>query len=229
MGTILPGGFAVYNNKLYILGGFNINVGMVDTIWEFTPSPPAWVQKSAHLPMALGFIPTASVGNVIVTAGGSTWDGTTLHDSNFSFAYDPATDIVGHIANIPRATAETSGLSFCSTMYVMGGGRDAPNPSNEVDIYDPVSNSWSIGEPFVNARRNCAAGTDGSYRIWLAGGYDTSGLPTDSTELFNCAVSMCPPIPTVTPTASVTPTPTATPTSTGSPTPRRTPTPRPPP
>src|SRR5207249_57343 len=27
MGTILPGGFSVYNNKLYILGGFNINVG----------------------------------------------------------------------------------------------------------------------------------------------------------------------------------------------------------
>src|SRR5207247_4257419 len=26
MGTILPGGFAVTNNKLYILGGFNINV-----------------------------------------------------------------------------------------------------------------------------------------------------------------------------------------------------------
>src|SRR5262249_26031955 len=25
-GTILPGGFSVYNDKLYILGGFNINV-----------------------------------------------------------------------------------------------------------------------------------------------------------------------------------------------------------
>src|SRR4030095_15593476 len=32
MGTILPGGFSVFNNKLYILGGFNNPVGMVDTI-----------------------------------------------------------------------------------------------------------------------------------------------------------------------------------------------------
>ena len=46
MGTILLGGFSVYNNKLYILGGFNNNVGMVDTIWEFIPAPPAGCRKA---------------------------------------------------------------------------------------------------------------------------------------------------------------------------------------
>ena len=233
MGTILPGGFTVFNNKLYILGGFNVNVGMVDTIWEFTPSPASWVQKKATLPTALGYIPTAALGTVIATAGGSTWDGTTLHDSNFSFVYDPAADIIGHIANIPRATSETRGLNFCGAMYVMGGGRDAPNPSNEVDIYDPVSNSWSIGQPFVNPRRNFATDTDGSHRIWLTGGYDATGVPINSTEVFNCPLSMCAQQPSPTPTGS--PPPTATPTATAtttpriSPTPRMTPTPRPPP
>ena len=62
--TDSAGGFSVLNNKLYILGGFNINVGMVDTIWELTPSPPSWVQKSAHLPTALGYIPTATLGTL---------------------------------------------------------------------------------------------------------------------------------------------------------------------
>ena len=47
MGTILPGGFSVFNNKLYILGGFNNPVGMVDTIYEFTPNPAGWVLKNA--------------------------------------------------------------------------------------------------------------------------------------------------------------------------------------
>src|SRR5262249_61673916 len=37
--NILPGGFSVFNNKLYILGGYNISVSMDDGIWEFTPSP----------------------------------------------------------------------------------------------------------------------------------------------------------------------------------------------
>jgi N-acetylneuraminic acid mutarotase len=193
MGTTLPGGFSVYNNKLYILGGFNINAAMVDTIWEFTPCPPKWVQKSAHLPTALGYIPQATLGNVIYTAGGSTWDGTTLHDSNFSFAYDPVADTIRNIATIPRNTAETRALTFCGRMYVMGGGRDAPNPSNEVDIYDPSTNSWSTGQPFVTARRNFATDTDSIDRIWLAGGYDTSGSPLDSMEIFNCPDSPCAP------------------------------------
>ena len=203
MGTIVPGGFSVFDNKLYILGGFNINVGMVDTIWEFTPCPsPSWVQKSAHLPTPLGYIPTATIGAHIYTAGGSTWDpvGMVLHDSNFSFAYDPVADTIRNIPSIPRNTAETRGLNFCSMMYVMGGGRDAPNPSNEVDIFDPSTNSWSTGQPFVNARRNFATDTDSTNRIWLTGGYDTSGSPIASMEIFNCPESPCAPSPTPTAT-----------------------------
>ena len=56
-------------------------------------------------------------------------------------------------------------------MYVMGGGRDAPNPSNEVDVYDPVTNSWSTGSPFMTGRRNFATDTDGTNRILLAGNF----------------------------------------------------------
>ena len=230
MGTILPGGFAVSNNKLYILGGFDINVGMVDTIWEFTPSPAGWVQKSARLPTALGFIPAASVLNVIYTAGGSTWDGTDLHDSNFSFGYDPVADTIDNIATIPRSTAETRALNFCSQVLVMGGGRDAPNPSNEVDIYDPVSNSRSLGQPFLTPRRNFATDTDSTNSIALAGGYAPTD-PTDSTENFDCPISPCVGNLTPTPTATTTPRVSATPTSTTTPrpstTPRITPTPRP--
>ena len=197
MGTILPGGFSVFNNKLYILGGFNINTAMVDTIWEFTPCPPNWVQKSAHLPTALGYIPTATIGSLIVTAGGSTWDGTSLHDSNFSFAYDPVADTFHNIATIPRNTAETRALTFCGRIFVMGGGRDAPNPSNEVDIYDPSTNSWSTGQPFVTARRNFATDTDSTNRIWLVGGYASDGVTLlNSMEIFNCPESPCAPTPT---------------------------------
>jgi hypothetical protein len=224
--NILPGGFSVYNNNLFILGGFNINVGMDDNIWQFDPNALTWTNKTAHLSTPLGYIPQATIGNLIYTGGGSTWDpvGMTIHDSNFSFVYDPVADTIGNIATIPRATAETRGLNFCNTMYVMGGGRDSPNPSNEVDIYDPVANSWSVGIPFVEPRRNFPTDTNGTDHIWLSGGYG----PTDSMEIFSCPVSPCAPSPT--PTPSATPTATATPTSTpqrATPTPRPRPTPAP--
>ena len=218
-GITLPGGFVAINNKLYILGGFRINTEMIDTIWEFTPGNNTWVQKSAHLPVPLGYIPTAVIFNLVYTGGGSTWDGTTIHDSNNSFVYDPVADSISTIANIPRATGETPALSFAllgSTdymMWVMGGGSDPPNPSNEVDIYDHFTNSWSTLFNFLTPRRNFAAAADYNCYAWLAGGYASDGVtPLSSMEIF-CFPA---PTPTITPTATATPTPTITPTPTPS-------------
>jgi hypothetical protein len=207
----LPGGFTVFQNKLYILGGFTINVAMTNQIWEFTPGTNAWAQKGAVLPVALGYVPTTTIGTLIFTAGGSTFNGAFPVDSTNSFVYNPVADSISSIASIPRATGETRALNFNNKMWVMGGGRFAPNPSNEVDIYDPIAGTWSTGLPFTTARRNFPTDTDGNSRIWLAGGYDSSGItPLNSMEIFN---GSCPtPTPTPTPTPSVTPTPTPTPT-----------------
>ena len=85
---------------------------MTDTIWEFTPGTNTWVHKSAHLPVPLGYIPTAVIFNLIYTGGGSTWDGSMIHDSNYSFVYDPINDSISSIASIPRATGETRAIPF---------------------------------------------------------------------------------------------------------------------
>jgi hypothetical protein len=231
-GITLPGGFVAFNNKLYILGGFRINTEMIDTIWEFTPGTNTWVQKSAHMPVPLGYIPTTAIFNLIYTGGGSTWDGTTIHDSNYSFVYDPIADSISTIANIPRATGETRALSFAPlgdtdyTIWVMGGGRDAPNPSSEIDTYEIFFNrGWSTFGSFLTPRRNFAVDGEGSCYMWLAGGYGSDGMPLSSMEFF------CFPAPTPTATATFTPTPTvppsATPTVTATPTPSTRPTPAP--
>src|ERR1700682_2999693 len=172
-GTILPGGFVVQGNKLYIMGGFNINIGMTHQTWVFDPTAAVgsrWTQKADYL-MDRGYIPTTAIGNVIYTAGGSLWDGTTIHDTVDSFKYNIATDTWTAITNITRVSAETRALNVYGLMWVMGGGRDAPNPSNEVDIYNPYCNTWTTGTPFVTTRRNFPTDTDGVSRVWLAGGY----------------------------------------------------------
>jgi Kelch motif len=194
-----------------------INIQMIADIWEFTPGANSWVQK-VSLPVERGYVPATGIGSLIYTAGGSLWDGVTLQDTNDSFVFDPVANTINPIASIPRATAETRGLNFCNTMYVMGGGRTAPNPSNEVDIYDPVANSWSLGAPFFEARRNFPTDTDGTNNIWLSGGYGTDGVTVlDSMEIFTCPVSPCG-TPSPTPTATATATPTATATTTATPT-----------
>jgi plastocyanin/N-acetylneuraminic acid mutarotase len=233
-GTTLPGGFSVFNNKLYILGGFTISpAAAVNTIWQFTPTTNTWVQKAAVLPAGRAYIPTTTIGNFIYTGGGSDVQGGLLVDATDSFKYDPTADSITTITSIPRATGETRALNFNGNMLVMGGGRTAPNPSNEVDIYNPGSNSWTTGAPvpaFTTARRNFPTDTDGTTRVWLAGGYAPT-TATDSMEIFCLAGASPTPTPTATSTPTSTPTathtPTATPTATHTPTP--TPTSSPPP
>ena len=175
--TVLPGGFTVFQNKLYILGGFDTVTGGgqgINQIWEFTPSPAAWVQKPTVLPVPLGYIPTTTIGSLIYTGGGSDITAGLLTDTTNSFVYNPVANTIGTIAPIPRATGETRALNFNGKMLVMGGGRTAPNPSNEVDIYDPATNAWTVNTPipaFVTARRNFPTDTNGTNSIWLAGGY----------------------------------------------------------
>lgn len=175
-GTILPGGFAVAGNKLYVIGGFNINVGMTSQTWQFDPDMAAgsrWLQRLDY-PAQRGYIPAASIGGIIYTGGGSLWNGTTIQDAVDSFKYDPVSNSWGPIPSIPRATGETRAVVVNNQMWVLGGGRTSPSPSNEVDVFSAGSNTWSTGVPFVTARRNFAADTDGS-RVWLGGGYDTTG------------------------------------------------------
>ena len=225
-GTILPGGFTVANNKLYILGGFNINVASTNEIWEFDPNAAAgsrWAQK-VNTPEGIMYAPTCTINGIIYVGGASDFQGTVVDTTN-SFSFDPVANTIGTIAAIPRATGETRGLNFNGQMYVMGGGRVAPNPSNEVDIYDPGTNIWTTGDPFTTARRNFPTDTDGTTRIFLSGGYDSGGVPDLSSMEIFCAAAPTPtPTPTVTPTATATVTPTATPTATPSGTPTVTPT-----
>src|SRR5439155_7043854 len=211
--------------KLYILGGFDIPGGVAaDQIWEFTP-PTSWVQKAAVLPVARGYIPTTTIGTLIYTGGGAAISGGAITDATDSFVYNPMADTIGTIASIPRATGETRALNFNGRMVVMGGGRTAPNPSNEVDVYNPGTNTWAVNTPvpaFVTARRNFPTDTDGTTRIWLAGGYAPTA-PTASMERF-CAGGPATPTPTATATATHTPTATPTATATATHTPTATPT-----
>src|SRR5437660_11464923 len=111
-GTILPGGFAVYNNKLYILGGFNVNVASTNQIWQFDPTAAVgskWLQR-VNTPVGVMYASTCTIGNTIYVGGASDFTGGALIDTTNSFSFDPTANTIGSIAAIPRATGETRGL-----------------------------------------------------------------------------------------------------------------------
>jgi len=183
----LCGGGAVVNNKLYVFGGFTVNVSMTTQIWEFDPNGAAgarWTLKTATLPTALGYIPTAQSGGLVYLGGGSTFIAAVLADSANAFVYDPGADTITAIAAIPRATGETRAVNKGGDVWVLGGGRTAPNPSNQVDAYNPGSASWGLAPAFVTPRRNIAADVDpATGNVYMVGGY-TPTTPTNNMEIF---------------------------------------------
>ena len=167
--TTLPGGFAVVANKLYIIGGYDIGNASTNQTWQFDPTSQ-WVALTpkVNYPGDEVLYSHGRHRRVIYTAGGSTSSsaGTVIADSAISYKYDPVANAYTLIASIPRVTGETRGVVVNNQMWVLGGGRTAPNPSNEVDIYNPGTNTWSLGLPFVTARRNFPADSDGTSRVF---------------------------------------------------------------
>ena len=182
----VPGGYAVVQNKLYILGGLSIGNEVTNRIFEFTPGNSAgsqWAQKAAILPVALAYLPTTAIGNLIFTAGGSTFVPCNLIETTNSYVYDPVKDFISPIASIPRAAGETQAVTIANEMWVLGGGRTAPHPSADVNIYNPLTGQWRAGLPLGAARRNFPAGSDG-VRLFLAGGYDSSIVPLKTAQIY---------------------------------------------
>jgi N-acetylneuraminic acid mutarotase len=198
-GAKLPGGAAVVDNKLYVFGGFDVGNGMIDTTWVFDPAADAgsrWAPLANPLPLALGYIPTAASDGLIYMFGGSNYDVSQTDpviDTDGSVSYDPATDTFTSVTSIPRPVGETRAVAMPDgTLWVLGGGRTPPNPSAEVDVYDPAADAWSLGPPLNQLRRNFPADSDPTTgTIWAVGGYDenTPGTPLSINEQFTpCTV-----------------------------------------
>ena len=185
-GTILPGGFAGVGNKLYIMGGFDINSATTHQTWQFDATAPVgsrWLQRQDY-PADRGYIPATAIGNLLYTAGGSFWDGTALRDTTDSYKYDTTTDTWTTIASIPSPTAETEAVNFYGVMLVLAGGEETHKlPDSYRWLYSPPCDMWGQSVFFVRPRRHFPADSNGGSRIWLAGGYG-SGIPLNTMQIY---------------------------------------------
>jgi N-acetylneuraminic acid mutarotase len=188
----------VVDNKLYVFGGFEVNVDMTSAIYRFDPAAAAgsrWTLMTATLPTPLGYIPTAASGGLIYLLGGSSFDTTqdpaVVLDNDTAFSYDPVADTVTAVTAIPRATGETRAVTQTDgSIWVLGGGRVDPNPGSEVDVYTPSTDTWTTAPALITPRRNFAADIDpASGDIWATGGYDADNNQFSVNEQFSaCTV-----------------------------------------
>jgi hypothetical protein len=194
----LPGGYAVYNNKLYIFGGYHSkpdSIMYADT-WVFDPMGAAgykWSQiPTANLSTARAYIAGATLDGYIYAVGGDVISGTILPAVTSMTTVermDPSqgSPVWATVASLPTARGDMGAWAYDSnTNYeisgkIVVGGGGYTTPDTNAYIYDPVANTWSAFPSLLRPRRNYAyTQLNGILYAW--GGYDVSASGYDGSN-----------------------------------------------
>jgi hypothetical protein len=219
----IPGGYAVYNNKLYIFGGHvakPTNQLFSDT-WVFDPTMPQgqrWSQiPSATLSVPRAYIAGAQLDGYIYAIGGDQVTGNTATPLVVVERMDPTqgSPTWQPVASLPWPSGDMgawaydtgTGFEISGRIVVAGGGY--PVPGSSALIYNPTSNNWSTFPSMLRPRRNYAAAQlNGILYAW--GGYDVQGnVYNGSNTNMAYNASGPPPPPGITPTLTPSPVPTS--------------------
>ncbi len=203
-----PGAQAVYNNKVYIFGGFNATVAPYETnrTDRYDPVANTFTQLGA-LSLARSYLYSAVVDGKIYAFGGTVFDSANLvAQTRAEVMEDPegtGTWNDAAVANLPAAYDEGVAFGFDSDFasnfvagkVVLVGGGQWPGETADVFTYDPATDTYDGSFPDLqNARRNHAgvfvpldteSMSDGLPGLWVMGGRQgTDAPPYQGAEFF---------------------------------------------
>nr|XP_039247550.1 kelch-like protein 18 [Styela clava] len=73
-------------------------------------------------------------------------------------------------------------IAGCSKQRLAGQYRQQYRATNQVEIYDPVTSTWSMDNRSLNEARYCASATATEEGIYIMGGYNVNSNTIDSVE-----------------------------------------------
>jgi len=195
-----PGAQVVYNNKVYIFGGFNATSSPYETARtdRFDPVTNTFTQLG-NLSLARSYLYAAEVDGKIYAFGGTVFDGASLN-AQIRAEVMAAPEGAGTwsdaaVADLPAAYDEGQTYGFDSDFdipsvagkIVFAGGGQWPGESADVWTYDVLTNSYDTSFPDLqHARRNhggvfvpidTPSLADGLPGLWVMGGRSGSDTP----------------------------------------------------
>jgi hypothetical protein len=168
---------ATVGRTAYVVGGYTGNAWL-DTIVAWRPGTSARVV--ARLPAQLRYAAVAAVGDRIVIAGGSEPSGLA---SRAVLVYEPATNRVACIGNLPAPTTHAAAASLGGVAYIVGGRGDAiGTPTARIVGIDLAVPRVRAAGRLSSPRSDVTAVALGK-RILLAGGLGRTGTGSALSEL----------------------------------------------
>lgn len=160
------------NGSIYILGGFDIDSNAVNDFQVFHPLNNTWSNET-DFPHERHHVNLAVADGKIYAMGG--YNVTRTNRFNFlesAYEYNPVSQIWDTIPHMPTPRAEMSVVSFDDKIYAIGGRLPGQNPiviSNANEMYDPLTETWTVLSPMPSGRRHSSAAVIDSL-IYVVGG-----------------------------------------------------------
>ena len=177
---------AVYQNKIYTLGGrvgWTQETGTIDSGANevYDPSTDTW-QILSPKPTNISDVNAEVVNGKIYVAGGLNPQFPSLSTNEM---YDIAEDEWINKTTMPYPVSSYVSAVVNNRIYVIGGL--GPFFNNQTQVYDPQTDSWSLGTPIPTTVFHAAAGaTTGMVapkRIYVVGGSWDGGMFSEGTGL----------------------------------------------
>ncbi len=187
----------VVNGTLYVFGGSSTGSDLLTTARAFNFATNTWSNK-APLPAGIVQATATAIGSKIYICGG--YDNSAdnaVHEE--VLIYDTATDTYSTGAAMPRPVYAAAAVAYNGKVVVYGGrylynqgGTIYYSTPALIQVYDPASNSWSIGNSLYY-REGHGVALIGN-KLFAVGGADPD-YPENRLDIV--ALSSAPPPPTL--------------------------------
>jgi N-acetylneuraminic acid mutarotase len=156
--------------KIYVMGGFDSDEGIVALVQVFDTQTASWTTDGPALPRALHHVSAATDGESIYVTGALMGLNFTAVGDTYIFDSTSWKTVAAMPVGRERGAAVSGVIG--GKVYVAGGFR-AGTASSLVDVYDPIANTWAPLADLPIARDHACGGVmDG--KLVVAGGRDGS-------------------------------------------------------
>jgi N-acetylneuraminic acid mutarotase len=170
-GASSEGAGVAHGGLFYNVGGRGAGLG---ALWSYDIITDSWTILSPMLTSRAG-LGVAVVGNNIYAIGGRTVTGGPNDPGKLDIVekYDIDTDTWSTVASLPSPRSDLAAVAHGGKIYVFGGFDANGIVMNDVDVYDPVTDTWDTAPADMPTARGAlyAVGIKGDI-IFVIGGWD---------------------------------------------------------
>jgi N-acetylneuraminic acid mutarotase len=184
-------GIAVYNNKIYCIGGEEIfkddsKAPLTNVNEVYDPTTDTWETKTPMPTPRKGLRANVVNGKIYLIGGNDPNVHFEPGASTHNEVYDPATDSWTTKTPMPAAASDYASAVFDDKIYVIGGliGEGFSLRFDLNQIYDTEQDSWSFGAPLTQRYGGVVGGGTAGFmapqRIYVFGDYDVIAYDPES-------------------------------------------------